>query len=80
MNYCDIVVYWRYGQIDPMWSLLFLLRPWMGHGYTVIQVVYWVEFLEQRRLYPIFVKIWISINGTQQCGIGLLEIHMNSTG
>ena len=52
----------------------------MGHGYTVIQVVYWVELLEQRRLCPIFVKIWISINETQQCGIGLPEIHKNSSG
>ena len=51
----------------------------MGHGYTVIQVVYWVELPEQRRLCPIFVKIWILINGTQQCAIGLLEIHRNST-
>ena len=39
MDYCDIVVYWGYGQMDPVWSLLLLLRPWMGHGYTVIQVV-----------------------------------------
>ena len=50
----------------------------MGHGHIVIQVVYWVEFLEQRRLYTIFVKILIPINGTQQCDIGLSEIHRNS--
>ena len=50
MDYCDTVVYWGYGQMDPVWSLLLLLRPWMGHGYTVIQVVYWVELPEQRRL------------------------------
>ena len=49
----------------------------MGHGYIVTQVVYWVELLEQKRLCLIFVKIWIPINGTQQCGIGLLEIHKN---
>ena len=30
----DIVVYWGYGQMDPVWSLLLLLRPWMGYGYT----------------------------------------------
>ena len=66
--------------MDPLWSLLLLLRPWMGHGYIVIQVVYWVELLEQRRLCPIFVKIWISKNRTQQYGIGLLEIHRNSAG
>ena len=66
--------------MDHMWSLLLLLRPWMHYDYTVIQVVCWVELLEQMRLYPIFVKIWIPINGTQQCGIGLPEIHRNSTG
>ena len=27
-------VYWGYGQMDPVWSLLLLLRPWMGYGYT----------------------------------------------
>ena len=56
MDYCDIVLYCGYGQMDPMWSLQIMLRFWMGHGYCVIQVVYWVELLEKRRLYPIFVK------------------------
>ena len=51
--------------MDHMWSILLLLRPWMGYDYTVIQVVCWVELLEQMRLCPIFVKIWIPINGTQ---------------
>ena len=51
--------------MDPMGLILLLLRPWMGYDYTVIQVVYWVELPEQRRLYSIFVKIWIPINGTQ---------------
>ena len=74
MDYCDIVVYWGYGQIDPVWSLLLLLR------YTVTHVVYLVELLEQMRLCLIFVKIWILINETQQCGIGLPEIHKNSAG
>ena len=23
---CDIVVYWEYGQMDPVWSLLLLLK------------------------------------------------------
>ena len=36
--------------MDHVWSLLLLLIPWMGYGYTVIQVVCWVELLEQRRL------------------------------
>ena len=64
MDYCDIVVYWGYGQMDPVRSLLLLLRSWMGHGYIVIQVVYWVELLEQRRLCQIFMKIWIPMNET----------------
>ena len=52
--------------MDPVWSLLLLLRPCMGYGYIVIQVVCWVELPKQRRLYPIFfVKIWIPINRTQ---------------
>ena len=63
--------------MDPVGSILLVLRPWMGYDYTVIQVVCWVEHPEQRRLCPIFVKIWISINGTQQCGIESLKIHKN---
>ena len=49
----------------PCGAILLLLRAWMGNDYTVIQVVCWVELPEQRRLCPIFVKIWIPINGTQ---------------
>ena len=66
--------------MEPVWSSLLLLRSWMGHGYTAIQVVYWVELPEQMRLCLIFVKIWIPINWTQQCGIGLLETHRNFGG
>ena len=51
--------------MDPVWSLLLLLRPWIGYDYTVIQVVCWVKLPEQRRLCLIFVEIWIPINGTQ---------------
>ena len=42
--------------MDLVWSLLLLSRPWMGYGYNVIQVVYWVKLLEQRRLCPIFCE------------------------
>ena len=66
--------------MDPMGSILLLLRPWMGYDYSVRQVVCWVELLEQRRLCPIFVKIWIPVNGTQQCSIESPEIHRNSAG
>ena len=37
MDYCDIVIYCGYGQMDIVWSLLLMLRPWMGHEYIVIQ-------------------------------------------
>ena len=73
-------IYWGYGQMDPVGSILLLLRPWMGYDYTVIQVVCWVELPEQRRLCLIFCEIWIPINRTQQCGIGSPEIHRNSVG
>ena len=52
----------------------------MGYDYSVRQIVCWVEFPKQRKFCPIFVNIWILINGTQQCGIGLPEIHRNFTG
>ena len=42
--------------MDPVGSILFLLRPWMGYDYTSIQVVCWVELPEQRRLYSIFCE------------------------
>ena len=66
--------------MDPVWSLLLLLRPWMNYDYTIIQVVCWVELPEQRRLCLFFVKIWILINGTQQCDIGSPEILRKSMG
>ena len=65
--------------MDTVWSILLLLRSCMGYDYTVIQDVCWVELPEQRKLCPIFVKIWIPINGTHQCGIGSPEIHRNFT-
>ena len=45
----------------------------------IIQVGFWIELLIQRRLHPIFVKLWIPINGTQRCGIELHDIHRLST-
>ena len=49
-----ILELWTDGQMDPVGSILLLLRPWMCYDYTVIQVVCWVELLEQRRLCSIF--------------------------
>ena len=65
--------------MDPVGSILLLLRPWMGYDYIVIHFVCLVELPEQMSLCSIFVKIWIPINGTQQCSIELPEIHRNST-
>ena len=51
--------------MDPVRSILLMLRLWMGYDYIVIHVVCWVGLPEERRLYSIFKKIWIPINGTQ---------------
>ena len=72
---CDIVVYWENGQMDPVWSLLLLLRPWMGYGYTSCMLGRALRTKET--LYDFFVKIWIQINEIQQCGIESPEIHKN---
>ena len=42
--------------MDPVWSLLLLLRSLMGHGYTVIQVVYWVELPQTKETLPDFCE------------------------
>ena len=42
--------------MDPVGSILLLLRPWMSYDYTVIQVVCCVELPEQRRLLPDFCE------------------------
>ena len=64
--------------MDPMWSLLLMLRPWMGYGYKGCMLGRAPKTMET--LPDFFVKIWFPINGTQQCGIGSPEIHKNSVG
>ena len=61
--------------MDPVWSLLLMLRPWMGYRYTGCMLGKAPR--TKKTLSDIFVKIWISINVTQQCGIRSLEIHKN---
>ena len=73
-------VYWGYGQMDFVWSILLLLRPWMGYDYIVTQVVCWVDLPKQGRLCRIFCENMDPNNGTQQCGIGSPKIHRNSAG
>ena len=64
--------------MNPVWSLLLLLRPWMGYGYTSCMLG---RAPRTRETLPdFFVKIWIPINRTQQYGIGSPEIHKNSAG
>ena len=46
----------------------------------IVQVGFWIEHLVQRRLYPIFVKLWILINETQRCGTELHDIHRHFAG
>ena len=58
----DIVVYWGYGQMDLVWSLLLLLRPWMGYGYTGCMLGRAPQTKET--LPDFFIKIWIPINET----------------
>ena len=41
----------------------------------VVQLRFFIEVPIQRGLCPIFVKLWIPINGTQWCGIELHDIH-----
>ena len=49
--------------MDHVWSLLLLLRPWMGYGYTSCMLGRAPRTKET--LLDFFVKIWIPINGTQ---------------
>ena len=46
-------------------------------GYVIVDCTgwIWIELLVQRSLCPIFVKLWILVNGTQRCGIKLHDIH-----
>ena len=46
----------------------------------IVKVKFWIGLLVERRLCPIFVKLWIPVNGTQRCGIELHDIHRLSTG
>ena len=65
-----------YSYVDPMWSLYNI----GSCCHVIVQVVFWIELLVQRRLYPIFVKSWVPEKGTRWCGVGLLDIHEYSMG
>ena len=61
--------------MGPTWPFLLVCGPGV-----IIQVVFLVELLVQRRLCSIFVKSWVSKKGTQWCGVELLDIHEYSAG
>ena len=46
----------------------------------IVQVGFWIKLPVQKRLCPIFVKLWIPINGTKRCGIELHDIYRLSAG
>ena len=46
----------------------------------ILQVGFWIVLHVQRRLCPIFVKLWILVNETQRCGIELYDIQRLSVG
>ena len=48
-----------YSYVDPVWSLYNIGTC----CHVVVQVVFWVEFLVQRRLFSIFVKSWVPEKG-----------------
>ena len=74
----------RYGQfllINGPGEVIVLYWPLDGScDCIVVQVGFWIEVPIQKRLCPIFVKLWISINEIQRCGIELHDIHKLSTG
>ena len=60
---------------------LFYVGPRFGPCCNVIvQVVFWVELLVQKRLCLIFGKSWVLEKGTRWYGDGLLDIHEYSAG
>ena len=63
--------------MDLVWSILLMLRPWTGYDYTRCMLG---RVPRTKETLPDFVKIWIPINGIQQCGIGSPESHKNFVG
>ena len=51
--------------MDSVWSLLLLLRPWMDYGYTSCMLGRAPRTKETLPDFFFFLKIWISIIGTQ---------------
>ena len=62
-----------------VWSLCYIV-PWMGH--VIVYCTGWVldRAPHTKETLSGFVKLWILINGTQQCAIELPDIHRLSVG
>ena len=60
-----------YLYVDSVWSLYNI----GSCCHVIVQVVFWVELLVQRRLYSIVVKSWVPKMGARWCGVELLNIH-----
>ena len=65
--------------MDSVWSLCYI-GSWMGH--VIVYCVGWVLDRAPRTKETLFdfFKLWISVNGTQQYGIELHDIHRHSFG
>ena len=66
-----------YSKMDPVRSLCYI-GPRMGH--VIVCCTSWVldRALYTKETLSDFVKFWIPVNGTQQCGIELHDIHKYS--
>ena len=53
------------------------IGPQIGHVIVLLyKLGFGLELPIQRRLFPIFVKLWIPVNGTQRYGIELHHIQI----
>ena len=68
-----------YSQIDLVWSLCYI-GPRMGH--VIVYYTSWALDRASRAKETLsdFVKFWISVNGTQLCGIELRDIPRHCSG
>ena len=59
--------------MNPMRSLYYI-GPQIGH--MIVYCTGWVlDRTSRTKETPIFVKLWIPVNGTQRCDIELHDIH-----
>ena len=65
-----------YSYVDSVWSLYNIGTS----CHEIAQVVFWVVFLVQRRLCPIFVKSWVLGKGDSMVWCLLTDIHESSAG